>query len=104
MTKQLALATEAEHLSDIPQDFRGSFIRQFEEEEQRQNMRAEATTLLSQGEILQFNTALDRIADKLGIGGELDLIDALLEARSARAARVLRAACGGEDRDLKLVE
>lgn len=94
MTKQLALATNAEFLSEIPEGARETFIGQFKqwELEQKQQRYGNTTALLSEDEIEQFNTAVERIADKLGISEELATIDALLAARSTRAARILTAA------------
>lgn len=98
MNKQLAFATNVDHLSEIPQEIRDTFIKQFEqyESEQKQQKSTEATALLSQDEIEQLNSAVESIADKLGISGELAAIDALLKARNTRAARILTAAYGSE--------
>ena len=100
MTKQLALATDTEFLSEIPEGVRETFIGQFKEWEleQKQCRYGDTTVLLSEDEIEQFNTAVERIADKLGISGELATIDALLTARNTRAARILTAAYSTENR------
>ena len=99
MTKQQLLPFGTEYPSDIPEEFRETFIQQFEEwevEKQRQTD-IENATLLSEGEKEQLNTAVESIADKLGIKGELATIDALLQARNARVSRILSAAYGGND-------
>ena len=99
MTKQQLLPFGTEYPSDIPEEFRDTFIQQFEEwevEKQRQTD-IENATLLSEGEKEQLNTAVESIADKLGIKGELATIDALLQARSARVSRILNAAYGDND-------
>ena len=98
MTKQELLPFGTEYPSDIPQEIRETFIRQFEEwevEKQRQ-MEIENARLLSEGEKEELNTAFESIADKLGIKGELATIDALLQARNTRVSRILNAAYGDE--------
>ena len=61
-------------------------------------MDIENTILLSEREKEQLNTAVESIADKLGIKRELATIDALLQARNTRVSRILNAAYGDEDR------
>ena len=97
MNKQFA--ADAEHLSEIPQEIRQTFIQQFEEweTEQKQYRCSEAAPLLSNDELDQLNTAVESIADKLGISEELATIDALLQARNTRAARILSAAYGSAE-------
>lgn len=99
MTKQLALAPDVDHLSDIPQDIRDIFIKQFEESDPEQQLRRdpETTPLLSKEETEQFNSAVENVADKLGITGDLATIDTLLKARSTRVARILTAAFGSKE-------
>lgn len=99
MTKQPALCANMEYPSDIPEDIRETFIRQFEEwdVEQQQQNNMENTALFSEDELEQLNTAVESVADKLGIRGELATIDALLKARSTRAARILTAAYREQD-------
>ena len=101
MTKQLALATSAS-LSAIPEEIREVFIGQFEEweSEKKQQRYGETTALLSADELEQLNTAVERMADKLGISGELATIDALLKARNNRAAKILSAAYRFERQNL----
>lgn len=94
MTKQQLLPFGTEYPSDIPDEIRETFIRQFEEwevEKQRQ-MEIESAVLLTAGEKEQLNTAFESIADKLGIREELASIDALLQARNTRVSRILNAA------------
>lgn len=87
-----------DHLSDIPQDIREIFIKQFEESDPEQQPRRdpEATSLLSKEETEQLNSAVENVADKLGITGDLATIDTLLMARSTRVARILTAAFGSK--------
>ncbi len=102
MTKQLAPTADAGHLSEIPREIRQTFVQQFEEceTEQRQRRYRQAAPLLSADEIDQFNSAVETIADKLGISEELATIDALLQARNTRAARILSAAYSGAGQGL----
>ena len=98
MAKQQLFPFGTEYPSDIPEEIRETFIQQFEEwevEKQRQ-MDIENTILLSEREKEQLNTAVESIADKLGIKRELATIDALLQARNTRVSRILNAAYGAE--------
>jgi len=94
MIKQSVSLPGTNDPSDFSGEVRENFVRQLNEwkarKQRHRNM--EAAALLSADEVARLNAAIEAVAVRLGIRGELATIDSLLQLRNTRVARILTAA------------